>query len=406
MLFLGWRSWVLAWSFVVAGLSSCTPRASVTEESEPSRPSEPSEPSRPAAAEAPLGHEFLRLTDAGPDLIAKLYFDEELSVDDRFEFALDPRGSYYVGVGRRVLAVDRGAAEPRVLELPMPLTLLGIHGEDLILIGGGYETTNVYRLACDGKGTLQTVGPFDVNHGESVLVGDHVAGLAYGRDLRTLALATGELRRTPLTSDTLSPELVVAGDRLLWPAHVIVDEAGTVHRSLVHRSRAPFDEIELVFQLDGTIETEQVVGLAQVGDDIVYLAFHRPDSGPGSVQLQRRTADRTELLMSDLEWASLVQAAGSAWLVIGKDHGVHSSTSTGLPRPPPTEMKELWHIGPGQPSKVETTTPAKLVTGTPWGLAWIEEHDRVVSFHLAGEAPPGFVAAEAPARILESSVVD
>lgn len=400
MLCIRWCPWVLASSFALASLSSCTPRTSGAEETEPSQPSEPV---TPPAAEAPIGHEFLRLTDAGPDLLRKLFFNEELAVDHRFEFALDELGNYYVGVGQRVLAVDRGAAEPhvRVLELPFPLTLLGIHGKDLILIGGGYETTNVYRLASDGKGTLETVGLFDVNHGESVLVGDHVAGLAYGRDLLTLALATGEVRRTPLASDTISPELTVAGDRLLWPAHVIVDEAGTEHRSLVHQSRAPFDEIELVFQLDGTVQTEQVFDLAYVGDDIAYLVLHRSDSGAHSVQLYRRTRDQTELLMSDLEGTTLVHDAGSAWLVIEKDHGVRSSPSTGLPRPPPPEMKELWRIGPEQHSRIETTTPAKLVTGTRWGLAWVEEHDQVVSFHLAGEAPAGFVAPEAPARIIE-----
>lgn len=382
--------WFLASTFVLVTLgSSC----SKTDESVPE-----AEPVViPAAAdEALAGHEFLRLTEARSGAV------EELYVDRRIEIAVDDYDNYYLGVGSRVLVVERGPGTThvmRVIELSTPLELLGIRGEDLILFGKdpsrctndkggklypmpGQSCASVFAMPLDGEGPLRVVAAFDGAF-QPVLVSDHVASLVDEHVLMHVALDEGEVRRTTFEASTGPGELAVNGDRLVWTATA---SKGSEEHSAVFQSRAPFDAVEQVFQLDAPRDTGMIIEVVWIGESLAYLVANMVSDSEKAIKLYRRTGDQTDLLLTGLSAATwLVNDGSSAWLL---DFS-------------PDESR-LWRIGLKEHRRVTNTTSPKLVTGTRSGLAWVEEHEGTVGFHLTSMGPPGLVAPEARAAIVDA----
>jgi hypothetical protein len=342
------------------------------------------EPTPVAAAEdVPLaGHAFLRLTEVPAGLLLEKFGERPI------EFAIDELENYYLGVGSRVLVVETPGSDKaivRVIEMPEGLRLLGIHDRDLILFGkdparctdesergklfGGPSKAcaSVYRRPTE-EGEVQLVGALDARN--AVLVGDRVAALV-DDGLATLALGSGEVRKVGFEGS--GGELEVEGDRLLWDA--IVGQ----ERSVVYQSRAPFDKVEVAFQLDETLESQAISDVTWLGDGFVYLV-----GAPNSVTLHRRIGDRTDLLLTDVQGpTSLVHAAGTAWLMTG-----------------PLGKEQLWKIGPKEHRKVTFESTPKFVAGTRWGLLWIEEGEKTASFHLSGMGPNGLEAPALAAKIV------
>jgi hypothetical protein len=288
-------------------------------------------------------------------------------------------------LGWRVLVVDRGATEPhvRVIELPKPLELLGIHDDQLILLGSDDSRCsddeffrpivcrNVFRRATEGEPKTEFVAAFDVF--APVLVGDHVVAIQHNK-LISLPLMKGEVRRLRL-EHVHSTAIQVQGDRLLW--HAIVHKGATRH-SAVYQSISPFDKVERVFLHEATREAEQIVDVAWIGDDIAFLVR----SENQEVKLYRRIGFQTHLLLIGLgAEARLEHDSNAAWLFDWKPGA-----------------ERLWRIEPEEHRPITFSTAPMHVTGTRWGLVWMEKHGSVDSFHLAGTGPANREPPELPVR--------
>jgi hypothetical protein len=329
-----------------------------------------------------VGHEFLRLTEAKPELANYFITNRDLG------FAVGEGEDYYLSVGRQVFAVDRTGNESsvRVLELPFPLELLGIHGEQLVLFGPDPDRcveeqpgpcASVYRRSREGEGPTELVAAFDVFG--PVLVGDQVAALVDPSLLMSVSLANGEVRRTTTPAKHAMTRLAAQGDRLMW------DEVDvSTQRTVVVQSRAPFDEAKVVFQLEDS--AERIDSLAWVGDDIVYLVAQTGQL----TKLHYRIGEQSQVLSNVRMASHLVNDSGGAWLVA---------------RLPGEE--QLLRITPRQYREVVFEVPPKLLAApTHSGLIWIEEREGSLSFFLTGSGPAGFQAGVLEAKIVELPVAE
>jgi len=326
----------------------------------------------PADQEALVGHTFLRLR--GAQDIPEVFVERQ-----RLELALDQRGNYYLGVGPRVLAYDRGAAKPylRVIELPSPMTLLGVHRDRLILFGddpsgcASEPCTSVFGLATSGEGAVERIAALEVES-DPVLVGDQVAGLGQGA-LVHVSLTSGEVRRTSFAGTEALGELAVRRDELIW--------AGRREHALVLRSKAPFSTLEVAAELEASADRALIIRVAWAGDGIVYLVSELVTEHEGDERrptLYRKSGDTTQTLLSEVSAAAtLINDTQSAWLA---DRG------------------KLWRIDDAL-HPIAAHTKLQFLTGTPAGLAWAQHEDDTLSFLLSGEAPSGFAPLESQALI-------
>ena len=380
--------WLFASALALIGLSACSKSDGGASNGGEAKPTATA--AAAAADQALVGHEFLRLTDASPGLLEDLY------TDGRLELALDELENYYLGVGVRVLVVERGAAKSyaRVIELPRRFTLLGIHDNQMIFVGdhpercGGGERprgklyadpdqrcTSVYTMAFEDQAAPRLVAALDAV--DPVLVGDYVAGLVDDALVHVSLTAAGESKRSPTPGSPAGGQLSVEGDRLLWSA------IGEADHTIVLRSSAPFDKVEVALDLDLAMDQAAVTDVAWIGENFVYL-LGKPSGRDVTIELHRKTSDKDELLLSDLPaGVSLANDGHSAW-VIGP--------------------KLLWRVDAKEHRKITTSTTPTLVTGTRSGLAWVEAQDDVRSLHLATMGPPGLVAPALPGKILELPV--